>query len=81
MPLHSNLDHSCFDFHLLQCLRLGCKEVEMQNNKNDNKLTFEFHIKLQMEDYRLRYVTKKGWIVALILIVIKLGLLAVRAGP
>lgn len=60
---------------------VGRKEAEMQNKEHDNKLAFEFHIKLQMKDYRLRYVTKKGWIVALILIAIKLGFLAVRAGP
>lgn len=55
----------------------------MQNNKSDDKLTFEFHIRLQMKDYRLGYVTKKGWVLAiiLILILIKVGYSFVRAGP
>tara|TARA_B100001248_G_C27397886_1_gene467089 strand:+ start:4414 stop:4701 length:288 start_codon:yes stop_codon:yes gene_type:complete len=53
----------------------------METKENDNKFVFELNLKLQMKDYRLRYVTKKGWIVALILIAIKLGFFAVRAGP
>jgi uncharacterized membrane protein len=48
--------------------------VKGENMENEKMLTFEINIKLGIKDYRIRYLTKKGWILALIIAVIKLSM-------
>ena len=55
----------------------GCMEL-----KNDeNKLIFEFNFKFQMKDYRLSFVTKKGWICAIVIIVAKIAFSFIEKSP
>ena len=51
-------------------LRHGRKEEKMNDDKN--KIILEMNFKFQMRDYRLRFVTKKAWLISLILIVCKI---------
>tara|TARA_Y100000034_G_C6622775_1_gene271551 strand:- start:7 stop:198 length:192 start_codon:yes stop_codon:yes gene_type:complete len=51
-------------------LRHGRKEEKMNDDKN--KIILEMNFKIQMKDYRHRFVTKKAWIISLILIVCKI---------
>lgn len=41
----------------------------MEQNKNENYITLEFKMKLQMRDYRLVLGLKRAWIVAIIVAV------------
>lgn len=50
-------------------------------NKIDNKLSVELSLKFQMKDYRLRFSSTKGWVLAAVIILIKLGLIMIREGP
>ena len=40
----------------------------MKSINNDNKFLLEINFKIQMKDYRLRFVTRKAWILSIILI-------------
>ena len=53
----------------------------MEKNKTDDKITFELNLKFQLRDYRFRLTSKKGWLVALIIIAIKLLVGFIREGP
>lgn len=50
----------------------------MKQNENDNKLSFEITIKLNLKDYRIRFATKRAIIIGTILMLIKVGLLFVH---
>jgi hypothetical protein len=36
----------------------------MKSINNDNKFLLEINFKIQMKDYRLRFVTRKAWILS-----------------
>lgn len=42
------------------------KGVFMEQNKNENYITLELNMKLQMRDYRLVLGLKRAWIVAVV---------------
>jgi hypothetical protein len=44
----------------------------MKEIKTDNKIILEMNFKFQMKDYKLKLVTKKMWIVTILLIILKL---------
>lgn len=51
----------------------------METQNDENKLIIELNFKFQMKDYRLKLVTKKGWILASILASIKIALIIYKS--
>jgi len=52
------------------------------NNQNDqNKFIFECNVKFQLLDYRLRFLSKKTWIYALILMAFRIAMIFYGRSP
>ena len=54
---------------LLHRMAAWVKGGKMANQ--DNKIILEMNFKFQLKDYKLRFVTKRAWIVSIMLIIIK----------
>ncbi|MBX2996094.1 MAG: hypothetical protein KF681_14810 [Bdellovibrionaceae bacterium] len=57
------------------------KGVFMEQNQNDNYITFELNMKLQMRDYRIVLGLKRTWILAIIVGVIQLSVWIIKNRP
>ncbi len=54
----------------------------MEKNQNENKIIFELNVKFQMGDYRLKMISTKSWVLAAILLIIRLVIDYIhRRGP
>lgn len=53
----------------------------MEQNQNDNYITFELNMKLQMRDYRIVLGLKRTWILAIIVGVIQLSVWIIKNRP
>ena len=51
---------------------LGKKEAEMQKNKSDNKIEFEFNVRFQMKNYQLKYLTHKRSVIYIAVVILKI---------
>lgn len=57
------------------------KGVFMEQNQNDNYITFELNMKLQMRDYRIVLGLKRTWILAIVVGVIQLVVWVLKSRP
>lgn len=53
----------------------------MEQNQNDNYITFELNMKLQMRDYRIVLGLKRTWILAITVGVIQLMVWIIKSRP
>lgn len=53
----------------------------MEQNKNENYITLEFNLKLQMRDYRLVLGLKRAWILAAVVGTIQLVTWVIKNRP
>jgi len=53
----------------------------MKSIESDNKIILEMNFKFQMKDYRLRFVTKRAWICALIIIALRIAVSFIGKAP
>ncbi|MBT4761040.1 MAG: hypothetical protein HOO06_05020 [Bdellovibrionaceae bacterium] len=53
----------------------------MEKKQTENRISFELSMKFCMRDYRFRLSSTKGWIVAIVLILIRIIMIMARDGP
>lgn len=59
---------------------LGQKEVIIEKPSENNEFFLELNLRLSLNNYKLRLATKRKWIIAVLLILIKVAFWKIRDG-